>query len=103
MDTVDGVVVVPQTSKLTSTKAFTLSNETILKIEILYKMSTPCSSTITSNSNSQGNSTTSDITLKQTDLTWIQHGSYRLIKHHRSQLCRNGLLDDYHIGALLQQ
>ena len=103
LDTVDGVVAVPQTSKWTSAKAFTLSNETILKVEISYKMSTPWSSTITSNSNSKGNSTTSDITLKQSDLTWIQHGSYRLTKHHRSQLCRNGLLDDYHIGALLQQ
>ena len=96
LDTVDGVVAVPQTSKLTSAKAFTLLNETILKIEILYKMSTPSSSTITSNSNSQG---TSGITLKQSDLTWIQHGSYRVTKHHRSLLCRNRLLDDYHIGA----
>ena len=48
LDTVDGVVAVSQTSKLTSAKTFTLSNETILKIEILYKMSTPCSSTIAS-------------------------------------------------------
>ena len=37
--------------------------------------------------------------MKQSDHTWIHHGSYRLTKHHRSLLCRNGLLDDYHIGA----
>ena len=43
--------------------------------------------------------TKSDITLKQNDLTWIQHGSYRLTKNHKSLLSRNGLLDDYHIGA----
>ena len=45
------------------------------------------------------NSTKSDITLKQSDLTWVQHGSYRFTKHHRSLLCGNGLLEGCHMAA----
>jgi len=92
VNTTDGMIAAPHASKLTSAKAFTLSSETVLKIDALYKMSTPHSTT-------NSNFTNSNITLKQNNLTWIQHGSYRLTKHHRSLLCRNGLLDDYHIGT----
>ena len=52
--------------------------------------------TTTTNSS---NSTKSDITLKQSNLTWVQHGSYRFTKHHSSLLCGNGLLEGYHMGA----
>ena len=47
LDAIDGVVATPHTSKLTSAKAFTLSNETVLKIKILHKMSIPAAATTT--------------------------------------------------------
>ena len=93
-DAVEGMVATPHSRKLTSAKAFSLSNETVINIDLLYKMSAPHST-----STNSSDSTKSDITLKQSDLTWIQHGSYRLTKHHRSLLCGNGLLEDCHMGA----
>ena len=95
MDTGDSVAAAPHANKLTIAKTFSLSHEAVSKIEILHKLSTRHSTTIMTNSDF----TKSDITLKQGNLTWIQHGSYRLTKHHKSLLCGNGLLDDYHIGA----
>jgi len=48
---------------------------------------------------SNKNSTTSTDIVKQSDLTWVQYGCYKLTKQHRSLLCGNGLLDDYFMGA----
>ena len=88
LNAIEGVLDVPHASKLASAKTFTLSNETVLTIEILYKMSVSGSTTITTEVTTNGDATTSNNILNYIDLTWIQYGSYRLTKHHKSLFCR---------------
>ena len=84
----------PHANKLISLRSFELSNETALRINLLYKMLTPHAKASTNNESP----VSADIS-KQSDINWVQYGCYKLTRHHRSLLCGNDLLDDYIIGT----
>ena len=91
-----GVVAVPHVNKSIALKSFELSNETVLRINLLHKMLRP---PIHTKASTSSDFVMSADTTKHSDITWVQYGCYKLTKQHRSLLCGNGLLDVCLIGA----
>ena len=88
--------------ELVCAKFLTISEESMLFLEENLRRSNrnnECCNENTAVTNSSINSMVSSRTTSRTNTIWRKYGCYTLTILHKSHLCSDQLLDDYHIGA----